>query len=131
MKKVLMMAMLLIIMGGCINDEIPELSENILDDDSIEYFNISSIEFEFYSTVRRNVIVNFTSIYDQLSDAQKSKIKNIKVTGDGDFFTFPPQREYFKSIEKRIGRTLCYEIRFVTITDEEIGIDSFCFEVLD
>ena len=80
MYRALMLALLLIgFLSSCVDENLVPLEENVFGEREI--FIVTGIERDTISEVRASITVSFSSVYDQLNQAQKDKITGILVEG--------------------------------------------------
>ncbi len=126
---------LLVAFASCIEGEIPELPENLLDNGNqfnsgnITYFELTEIETEFFSNDQRNLTIRYNSFYDSFTQIHKDLVTGMKVEGDGDFFEFDADREFFYVTEKFVGQNICYLLYFETEGWGDVGETLLCFDV--
>jgi len=114
--------------SACITDTIPE-PYNLLDH-SEDLFMLENVDFVFYSNTQRHVDVTFSNPYEQLNDAQKSKLYRLEVSAPGYTKQIEPDRTSFFEFQRNIGETRCYDLRFLTVEGGYSDISEICFEVM-
>lgn len=114
-------------MVSCVK-ELPELPLNIFADESIDLFSIEGVSFQFSSTLRRDVVVQFSSKYDELSELQKKKINKVVVSGSASF-EMAVDQGFFVHKDRAIGATVCYNLAFKAVDGQKSRANTFCFKV--
>ncbi|MEL6863748.1 MAG: hypothetical protein AAFP19_04980 [Bacteroidota bacterium] len=121
---------LLFSVSGCVEEEIPDLTYTIFDDEDYVFFDVTKVEFEPVTNFYKNVRVNYDFVYDQLTAEQQERILKVMVyEGIRLRFEIDPARDFFLDIERRVGSTICYELAFKTDDEDIRGHYPFCVEI--
>ena len=117
-----------LLFNSCIKDEIPDLSYSIIDDESVDLFEFTNVEYEFYSNLSSNVRVHF-KLHDGLTAFQKDRINKIVVYSEGVDFEFDSERDFFFDPQRAIGSTVCYNLFFKESEEIFSRTTTICIEV--
>lgn len=108
-QKLPVFLLFLLFFSSCVKDEIPDLGYSIIDDDSVDLFEFTNVEYEFYSNLSSNVRVHF-KLHDGLTAFQIDRIESIVVYSEGIYFEFDAERDFFFDPHRAIGSTICYNL---------------------
>lgn len=128
-----LLLLFLFILVSCDNETLPELEENLFDaTNGNNSFAIENVEFEFYSTSKRNVLMNFSSNFLQLNKSQQNQIEFINISEEGNFslvnIFIPPTRTFIFDGEQDVGN-VCYLFKYITFSGAATTIEKHCIDV--
>lgn len=116
-------------MGGCGKVDYPELPTNWFDEEGLPIFTIDSIEVLRPAPNLRTVRINFSSAYDNMSQAQRDATDEIEVRRGTRFFFLAPDVNTFMDANQTPGTTNCYDMYFVNNEGMYTAPTSFCVDI--
>lgn len=111
---------------GCY-DKAGELPYNILDDESAPAFIFEGHTAIIDAVGAYDIEVRFSSVYDELPDGQKNRIKGIRIYRNGGAKPLLPVDA--TTYSDRSFSTICYELAFMT-TENDLSqrSEKYCVE---
>ncbi len=114
-----------------VENDIEPLEYNVFDDLETELFWLTSYEIiPTTNPERKEVQINFDSVYDDLSPEHQSHIfQTVVYFGNYDRFRFEPDRKFVYFLNMRKGAILCFDLRFCNHQKQNSRANKICVEV--
>lgn len=128
-KYMLFLLMGILLMGCQEESEFGTLDtiENIIADDSIPLFEVTNVSFVEITNFKSDVLIRFTSQYNNLTGEQAAAVNEIAVYKDNvfQFVIDDPREDLFIDADESKGTSHCYQFAFVsnfgTLADRQVS----------
>ena len=118
----------LLIASSC--TKIADLQPNEFHDDSIVFIEFTDYEIDgLQYSPTKNVIVNFTTIYNELTELQQNNIAFLSMNSPNRNLTLEPDATTFIALFEPAGVNICYKLEFVSVGGHSSKPAEICIDI--